>query len=130
MCVRAVGGIIGFSLVWDGADAIKWAEKDPNSFPPYKGVIAIILAWFVSPLLTGGVAAFIFWAVRSIVLRRENAYELAFYTLPPFVLLTTWVNIYFVLTKVRSLDPRQKLTLNLPSDCRASILYLDFAPAM
>ncbi|BBN19399.1 solute carrier family 20 (sodium-dependent phosphate transporter) [Marchantia polymorpha subsp. ruderalis] len=94
-----IGGIIGFSLVWDGADAIKWAEKDPNSFPPYKGVIAIILAWFVSPLLTGGVAAFIFWAVRSIVLRRENAYELAFYTLPPFVLLTTWVNIYFVLTK-------------------------------
>ncbi|KAL2609408.1 hypothetical protein R1flu_027981 [Riccia fluitans] len=94
-----IGGIIGFSLVWDGANAVTVAVRDTHSFPPYKGVIAIILAWFVSPLLTGAVAAFIFWCVRTLVLRREKAFQYAFWTLPPFVLLTTWVNVFFIFTK-------------------------------
>ncbi|KAL3695003.1 hypothetical protein R1sor_008654 [Riccia sorocarpa] len=94
-----VGGIVGFALVWDGANAVKWADRDPHSFPPYKGVVTIIMAWFVSPILTGLVAAFLFWSIRSLVLRKENAFELAFWTLPPFVLLTSWVNVFFIFSK-------------------------------
>lgn len=100
-CAHAVGGIIGFALVWDGTDAVVWAKKDPGSFPPYKGVIAIVLSWFISPVLSGLVAALIFFIVRTLVLRQRNAYALSFWTLPPFVLVTTFINIYFVLTKVR-----------------------------
>ncbi|KAL2632062.1 hypothetical protein R1flu_016748 [Riccia fluitans] len=94
-----IGGIIGFALVWDGANAVTWAKKDGSSFPPYKGVIAIVLSWFIAPVLTGLTAATIFFMVRTLVLRRKNSYALSFWTLPPFVLITTWINIYFVFTK-------------------------------
>ncbi|KAG6552740.1 hypothetical protein Mapa_005687 [Marchantia paleacea] len=94
-----IGGIIGFALVWDGTDAVVWAKKDSGSFPPYKGVIAIVLSWFISPILSGLVAALIFFIVRTLVLRHRNAYTLSFWTLPPFVLVTTFINIYFVFTK-------------------------------
>lgn len=73
---HAVGGIIGFALVWDGVDAVLWAQKDDNSFPPYKGVVAIILSWFIAPILTGAAAAAIFWTVRTLVLRRKYVYTL------------------------------------------------------
>jgi sodium-dependent phosphate transporter len=85
--------------VWDGADAVVWAQKDSGSFPPYKGVISIVLAWFVAPVLTGLTSAIIFWFVRFFVLRRKNAYTLSFWCLPPMVLVTVFINIYFVFTK-------------------------------
>jgi sodium-dependent phosphate transporter len=96
-----IGGIIGFSLVYAGKDGVAWAIPDDSgkSFPPYKGVIPIVLSWFVSPILTGLASAFIFVSTRQLVLRRENAYRLSYYVLPLFVLITTWINIYFVFTK-------------------------------
>ncbi|KAL3681813.1 hypothetical protein R1sor_024769 [Riccia sorocarpa] len=105
-----IGAIIGFALVWDGKDAVLWAKRDSGNFPPYKGVIAIVLSWFIAPVLTGLAAALIFFVVRTLVLRRKNAYALSFWTLPPFVLITTWVNIYFVFTK------GAKKTLSAESD--------------
>jgi sodium-dependent phosphate transporter len=96
-----IGGIVGFALVWGGSDAVVWAQKDPtgSSFPPYKGVVSIVLAWFIAPALTGAVAAILFFALRFLVLRRRNAYTLAFWVFPPLVLITTWINMYFVFTK-------------------------------
>ena len=97
----AVGAIIGFALVWDGKNAVVWAEKDTSgsNFPPYKGVVSIVLAWFIAPVLTGAAAALIFFLVRTLVLRRKNAYSLAFWTLPPLVFVTVFINMYFVFTK-------------------------------
>ncbi|KXZ56263.1 hypothetical protein GPECTOR_1g23 [Gonium pectorale] len=94
-----IGAIIGFSLVYGGADAVNWATPDKTSFPPYKGVVPIILSWFVSPVLTGACSALIFFTVRTLVLRRENSYKLSFWVLPVMVILTSWINIYFVFTK-------------------------------
>lgn len=94
-----IGGILGFSLVFAGKDGVLWATPDPKSFPPYKGVVPIILSWFVSPILTGCASALLFTSTRTLVLRRPNSYKLSYYVLPPMVLLTTWINIYFVLTK-------------------------------
>lgn len=85
--------------MWDGSDAVVWAEKDSGSFPPYKGVVSIVLAWFVAPVLTGLASAIIFGIVRFLVLRRKNAYQLSFWVLPPMVLVTVFINIYFVFTK-------------------------------
>ena len=31
-----VGGIMGFALVYEGANGVTWAVRDPGSFPPYK----------------------------------------------------------------------------------------------
>ncbi|GFR47206.1 hypothetical protein Agub_g8886 [Astrephomene gubernaculifera] len=94
-----IGAIIGFALVYGGADAVNWATPDPASFPPYKGVVPIVLSWFVSPVLTAAASAILFLLVRTLVLRRENSYKLSFWVLPVMVVLTSWINIYFVFTK-------------------------------
>ncbi|BBN07402.1 solute carrier family 20 (sodium-dependent phosphate transporter) [Marchantia polymorpha subsp. ruderalis] len=95
-----VGGIVAFSLIWDGKDAIIWAERD-NSIDafPYKGVISIVTSWILSPILAAAGSGLLFLALRTMVLRRKNAHRVAFWTLPPVVFFTVFVNMYFIFTK-------------------------------
>ncbi|BFI29884.1 solute carrier family 20 (sodium-dependent phosphate transporter) [Marchantia polymorpha subsp. ruderalis] len=95
-----VGGIVAFSLIWDGKDAVIWAERD-NSIDafPFKGVISIVTSWIMSPILAAAGGALLFWVLRSLVLRRKNAYKVAFWTLPPTILITVFINFYFIFTK-------------------------------
>jgi phosphate/sulfate permease len=92
----AVGSIIGFALAFGGTGAVQWARPDPRSFPPYRGIVPIVLSWIVSPVLTGSVAAGVFALTRWLVLRRERAAKLAFWVLPPAVLVTVMINVFFV----------------------------------
>ena len=94
-----IGCIMGFSLVYKGVDGVMWAIPDKNAFPPYKGVVPIFFSWVFSPLLTATASATIFWLCRTFVLRRQNASKKALYVLPLAVFGTSWINIYFVLTK-------------------------------
>lgn len=94
-----IGAIVGFSIVYDGFGAVQWAKKDTGSFPPYKGVVAIIMSWFFSPILTGLSAAFIFFLCRLFVLRSNNRINRSYYVLPFAVFLTIWINIYFIFVK-------------------------------
>lgn len=96
-----IGSIIGFSLVYGGKDAVNWAVKDPSgsTFPPYTGVLPVVLSWFFSPILTSIGAATLFIILRTIVLRQENSHFKAIWVLPVAMWLTTFVNVYFVLTK-------------------------------
>ena len=75
------------------------ASNSALPFPPYKGVLIIVLSWFFSPVLTGIASAILFSLSRLLVLRSPNAYKRSFLVLPPMAFLTFWVNIYFVLTK-------------------------------
>jgi phosphate/sulfate permease len=75
------------------------ASNGQLPFPPYKGVLIIVLSWFFSPILTGVASAILFIISRNLVLRSVNAYKRSFMVLPPMAFLTFWVNIYFVLTK-------------------------------
>ena len=65
-----------------------------------QGVVAIILTWFIAPVLTGLVSAIIFLLVRTLVLRRSYAYKLSFWLFPVLVLITVFINVFFVFTKV------------------------------
>ena len=100
-----IGAIIGFAVVYGGGDAVVWSEQVPRvpgerrPFPPVKGVVPIVLSWFISPVLTGLSSAFIFNLCRFLVLRRRNAFRCSFYVLPLLVMLTVWINLYFVFTK-------------------------------
>ncbi|KAH7290905.1 hypothetical protein KP509_30G068900 [Ceratopteris richardii] len=94
-----IGGIIGFSLVYDGADGVNWADRDPNSFPPYKGVLPIVLGWFIAPFLSAAASALFFFVLRTLVLRSKHAFRLSFWVLPPIVFIVTMLNMYFVFTK-------------------------------
>ncbi|KAG0557498.1 hypothetical protein M758_11G131600 [Ceratodon purpureus] len=95
-----VASIVSFGLVWDGSEAIIWTERDRSGAAfPYKGVITIVVSWVFSPILTAACAAILFGVVRTLVLRRKNAYVLAFWTLPPIVFATTFINMYFIFSK-------------------------------
>jgi len=79
-----------------------WCTVDSNSaspFPPYKGVLIIVLSWFFSPVLTAIASAILFTLCRQFVLRSEKAYKRSFIVLPFLAFLTFWTDIYFVLTK-------------------------------
>ncbi|KAJ9518990.1 hypothetical protein QJQ45_026329 [Haematococcus lacustris] len=101
-----IGAIIGFAIIYDGNNAVIWQVPDPNSFPPYKasccvhhGVVPIIVSWFFSPVFTGLASGLLFLIIRTLVLRRPNAYNLSFWVLPPSVTFTVFICIYFVFTK-------------------------------
>ncbi|GBF90573.1 hypothetical protein Rsub_03145 [Raphidocelis subcapitata] len=47
-----VGGVMGFALVYGGPSAVVW-NKRISEFPFVSGVLAIVLSWFVSPVLAG-----------------------------------------------------------------------------
>lgn len=42
--VHAVGGVLGFALVYGGASAVIWAGKT-STFPFYTGVVVIVVSW-------------------------------------------------------------------------------------
>ena len=65
-------------------------------------MVPIVLTWFVSPILTAACSVLLFWLVRFTVLRRPNAAKRAFWVLPPAVVVTFFICIYFVLTKVNT----------------------------
>jgi sodium-dependent phosphate transporter len=63
-----IGGIIGFAITWGGSGSVFWAEPDSTKIPPIKGVVPIILSWFISPILTGFASALIYGLTRYFVL--------------------------------------------------------------
>lgn len=94
-----IGCIMGFTLVLKGKDGVIWAIRDPDSFPPFKGVVPIFFSWVISPFLTAIASATIFGLCKYLVLKRNNPVIKAMFVLPFAVFLTIWVNIYFVFTK-------------------------------
>ncbi|GET88059.1 phosphate-repressible phosphate permease [Leishmania tarentolae] len=93
-----IGGVIGFALVYGGAGSVNWADNQ-DEFPFVKGVAPIIASWFISPLLTGVVAAAIFGSVRYFVLRHANSVQRAILTLPIIATITFFLEAFFVLFK-------------------------------
>ena len=94
-----IAGIIGFSLAFNGKEGVLWIYDDPNSIPPYKGVVPIVIAWFFAPIATAFTSWSMFSLTRYFVLRAENCYERSFYVLPLIVTFCSWINIYFVFVK-------------------------------
>ncbi len=44
-----------------------------------QGVVPIIVSWFFSPIFTSIASCVFFFTIRFLVLRRKNAYHLAFW---------------------------------------------------
>lgn len=93
-----IGAVIGFGLIFGGADAIVWNEKIPD-FPYRRGVVTIFLSWFISPVLAGCFGAILFLLNKFIILRRKEPFNWAFYSMPVLILFTVWLNLFFVLLK-------------------------------
>jgi sodium-dependent phosphate transporter len=93
-----IGGVIGFSLAFKGGEAVIWNEETLE-FPFRKGITVIVISWFTSPVFAAVGAAVIFFLCRTLVLRRENSFQKSFYILPAAILLTIFINVFFVLSK-------------------------------
>ncbi|GIL86085.1 hypothetical protein Vretimale_13891 [Volvox reticuliferus] len=92
------GAVLGFAFVYGGPKAVVWLEPQ-DDFPYMRGMVPIVVSWFISPLMSGLATAMLFFIVRTAILRRERSLELAFWALPVLVLLTVFINVYFVLFK-------------------------------
>eukprot|EP00198_Chlamydomonas_reinhardtii_P006440 XP_001695776.1 sodium/phosphate symporter [Chlamydomonas reinhardtii] len=93
-----IGAVLGFAFVYGGVEAVVWMQPT-DRFPFMSGMVPIVLSWFTSPLLCGLATAALFVVLRSAVLRRENSLQLTYVLLPILVLLTVFVNCFFVLNK-------------------------------
>jgi sodium-dependent phosphate transporter len=91
-----VGAIIGMTMVSAGPDAVIWSSSK-DTFPYIGGVASLCLSWVFSPVLGALLAAFLFFWLRLLVLRHENAYQRAFYVLPVFVGATFFMITIFII---------------------------------
>eukprot|EP00882_Tetradesmus_deserticola_P017252 GHRQ01018475.1.p2 GENE.GHRQ01018475.1~~GHRQ01018475.1.p2 ORF type:complete len:219 (+),score=51.75 GHRQ01018475.1:3-659(+) len=104
-----VGGIIGFSLAYGGGSAVIWYEPKAGGLPG--GFVPIVISWFLSPVAAALVCLIIFLLIRTLVLRRANSTKMAFWVLPILIIVTIWVNLFFILTK----GVRGIATIELPT---------------
>ncbi|XP_041974460.1 sodium-dependent phosphate transporter 1 [Aricia agestis] len=77
-----VGATVGFTLTAKGPVGVRWSTLG-----------AIVLSWFISPVLSGAVSAFIFWLVRRYILRAVQPLTAGLTALPFFYGFTIAVNI-------------------------------------
>jgi len=93
-----VGGMIGFTLATRGQKCVIWTKK-VDEFPYVKGVSAIVVSWLLSPIVSGVFAFALFLAIRTLVLRQANSYNLARYLFPVMAMVTVVINVFFIVYK-------------------------------
>jgi sodium-dependent phosphate transporter len=81
-----VGAVLGFSLVARGFSGINWWTLGK-----------IVLSWFVSPVLSGCVSAFIFCGINHFILQKSNPIKPGLYSLPFFYGATLFINVASIL---------------------------------
>ena len=64
-----VGGMVGMTIALAGPSCVIW-YKPLDTFPYIGGVSGIVMSWFISPVFSGLLAAFIYACTRCIVLRQ------------------------------------------------------------
>lgn len=93
-----VGGMIGMAMTLKGADCVIW-YKPVDTFPYMGGVSGIVLSWFISPLFSGIIAAFIFGSVRKCVLRKSFDSNRLNIVYPILIGSTLTINAFFIIYK-------------------------------
>lgn len=110
-----IGAVLGFALVFGGTGAVVWNDKNyvthyhmingvktaylVNEFPYSKGLVPVVCSWFVSPTCSCIVSCLFFIAVRTLIMRRENATTIAIWSFPILVVFTVYVNLFLLLFK-------------------------------
>src|SRR6056300_1918832 len=83
-----VGGMIGMTMIARGSSCVVWYAKT-SQFPYVKGVLAIIVSWLLSPIISGGFAAALFFTLRTFILRSQESYKRVQYAFPIIVACTS-----------------------------------------
>lgn len=80
-----VGATVGFTLTAKGPIGVRWSTLG-----------AIVLSWFISPVLSGTASALLFWVVRRFILRAPQPLKAGLRALPFFYGATVAVNVLSV----------------------------------
>lgn len=96
-----VAGVIGIGLVHGGFDSVVWYKYDKSKdfLSKFQGVVPIFASWIISPILSAGLGALLFWLSRNFILRRQNSTKISYIFFPILVTITIAVNIYFIIYK-------------------------------
>uniref|UniRef100_A0A3Q3A9E7 Phosphate transporter n=1 Tax=Kryptolebias marmoratus TaxID=37003 RepID=A0A3Q3A9E7_KRYMA len=81
-----VGATIGFSLVANGQQGVKWLE-----------LLRIVASWFLSPLLSGIMSGVVFYFVRKFILQKKDPVPNGLKALPVFYALTMGINLLSIM---------------------------------
>ncbi|OPJ83832.1 sodium-dependent phosphate transporter 1 isoform A [Patagioenas fasciata monilis] len=95
-----VGATIGFSLVAQGQEGVRWSE-----------LLKIVLSWFISPLLSGIMSAILFFLVRRFILSKADPVPNGLRALPIFYACTVGINLFSIMYTgaPRLKSPRRRL---------------------
>ena len=93
-----VGGIMGFSLVYKGADGVVWLKSVPD-FPYVAGFVPIVISWVSSPIICAAVSAGVYSSIRYAVIKSQHAIQRSVYCLPVVVFFTFFIEFLFILSK-------------------------------
>nr|AKN21545.1 slc20a-2 [Schmidtea mediterranea] len=80
-----VGAMVGFALIIQGPAGIAW-----------KKLGMIVASWFVSPLLSGLVSAFVFFIFDKFILKKSESREPALNFLPFIYAITIFINFFSI----------------------------------
>lgn len=95
-----VGAIVGMSMVAAGADSVVWYSAPKGGDNPFPGgVVSIILAWIITPMIAAVVAGLLFIFTKVVVLNARNPFRMSLYLFPLYTFITAWVITYFVIQK-------------------------------
>lgn len=81
-----VGAVVGFALMAKGPNAIVWVQ-----------IGRIVASWFISPVLSGGMAVALYKLVSKLILEATNRVERAFIFLPIFYSVVVAFNTFSIL---------------------------------
>ena len=94
-----VGGMIGMTIALRGANSVIWFKPaDATSGGIPGGFLAIVVSWFISPLLSAITSAVLFFIVR-LILRTKNPFENSVRTYPFMVFFCVMIVSIYMLTK-------------------------------
>ena len=83
-----IGAIVGFSLAYEGSDAIVW-----------KTIGFIVLSWIISPILSGIFSFSMFCCIRKFVYHSVEPFEMTLRIFPILTFVTFLINSFFTFYK-------------------------------
>ena len=128
-----VGGIMGFSLVYKGADGVVWMKSIPD-FPYVAGFVPIVISWVTSPIICAAISAGIYSTIRYGIIKSEHAIQRSVHFLPIVVFFTFWIEFLFILSKGAgsrlTWDIGTTVWVSFCIGAGASLLSLGFIPPL
>lgn len=80
----------------------------------------IVASWFISPVLAGLMSYVLYTILRVLVLRGESSYKKAIFCLPILLFVTLFVNMFFILYKVRPPSVLAAILTPVVTECTVS----------